>query len=135
MKKLLLATALTVALYGTPPALRAAESNPTPPDAAAKTEKSAKRIPFHGKISAVDATAKTFTLTGKEKARTFQVISETRLKKDGKEAAFEDLKVGETVGGQYRAGAAGALEAVLVNLGAKPEKEKAVEKPDTKSDK
>jgi hypothetical protein len=126
-------TVLTLSLSGSPLMFGAAESGASPADASAKTEKAAKRIPFRGKISAVDATARTFTLEGKEKARVFHVPAEAKLKKDGKEAAFDHLKVGETVGGQYQEGTGGTLEAVTVNIGAKPEKEKGVEKSDTKS--
>lgn len=57
-------------------------------------------MPFHGKLSAVDTTAKTITLQGKEKDRTFQVTSETRIIKQGKPATLEDAKVGDEVGGQ-----------------------------------
>jgi hypothetical protein len=75
----------------------------------------------------------TFTLEGKEKVRTFLVTTETRLKKDGQDAVFDDLKVGEAVGGQYCAGATGKQEVVLVNIGLKPGKEKSLEKSDRRS--
>ena len=133
MKRLLMAAALVTALIGTPLANRAAEKSDSPPEAAPKAEKKAKRIPFRGKISAVDKVARTFTLEGKEKVRTFRVTAETQLKKDGQDAVFDDLKVGESVGGQYCTGAAGTQEAVLVNVGAKPEKEKSLEKSDRRS--
>ena len=127
-------TLLTIALSGSPLLFGGAEPDTYSSDAPAGTEKSVKRIPFRGKISAVDSAAKTFTLEGKQKSRTFHVTTETRLKKDGQEARFDDLKVGETVGGQYCEGTGGAMEVVTVNIGAKPKKEKALEKPDRKSD-
>jgi len=133
MKKLLTITALTIALSGSPLLLGAPEPGVHSSDAPARTEKPAKRIPFRGKISAVDSAAKTFTLEGKQKARIFHVTAETRLKKDSQPARFDALKVGETVGGQYCAGTGGTLEVVSMNIGAKAPKEKAVEKPDRKS--
>jgi hypothetical protein len=133
MKRLLMAAALATALIGTPLTHWAAEKSDSPPDAASKAEKKVKRIPFRGKISAVDKVAKTFTLEGKNKVRTFRVTTETRLKKDGQEAVFGDLKVGESVGGQYRVGAAGAQEVLLVNIGLKPAKGKSLEKSDRRS--
>jgi len=128
-----MAAALATALFGTPLANWAAEKSDSPPDAASKAEKKPKRIPFRGKISAVDKVAMTFTLEGKEKVRTFLVTTETRLKKDGQDAVFDDLKVGKAVGGQYCAGATGAQEVVLVNIGLKPAKEKSLEKSDRRS--
>jgi len=130
MKRLLMAAALATALIGTPLVNWAAENSGSSPDAAPKAEKKAKRIPFRGKISAVDKVARTFTLEGKEKVRTFRVTTESRLKKDGQDAVFDDLKVGEVVGGQYCVGATGGQEAVLVNIGAKPEN---LEKSDRRS--
>ena len=133
MKKLLMAAALTVALIGIPLNDWGAEKGDGAAGAAPNSETKTKRIPFRGKISAVDKAAKTFTLEGKEKARVFLVTKETRLKRDGQDAKLDDLKVGEPVGGQYRVGATGAKEALLVNIGPKPAKEKSLEKSDRRS--
>jgi hypothetical protein len=133
MKNLLTAIALILVLSGSPRLFCADGSAANSSDPAAKTEKAAKRVPFRGKISAVDVIAKTFTLEGKEKPRTFRVTADTRLKKDGKDVSFDDLKVGEILGGQYREGTEGKLEAITVNIGAKAEKEKGLEKSDTRS--
>ena len=51
-----------------------------------KAEHKAKQMPFHGKVSAIDKTAKTIALEGKEKNRTFQITSSTKITKDGKPA-------------------------------------------------
>lgn len=93
-----------------------------------KTEKKAEkreiRPPFHGKISAVDKTAKTITVG----ERTFQVTATTKIQMAGKPASLEDAKVGDQVGGQYREGEGGKLEALSLRVGPKPEKKpKAVE--------
>ncbi len=133
MRRLLIAAVLTTALLGNTVGSSAADKNDSTANTPPKADKKAKRIPFRGRISAVDPAAKTFTLEGKEKARTFLITTETKLKKDGQEALFDDLKVGELVGGQYCAAASGSLEAVLVNIGLKPGKEKPLEKSDMKS--
>ncbi len=133
MRRLFIAAVLTTALLGSTLGSLAAEKNDSTSSTPSKAEKKAKRIPFRGRVTAVDPVAKTFTLAGKEKARTFLVTADTKLKKDGQEAVFDDLKVGELVGGQYCAAASGSLEAVLVNIGLKPGKEKSLEKSDMKS--
>ena len=78
-------------------------------------------FPFHGKLSAVDKTAKTMTLEGKEKARTLHITSQTRLTKDDKPATLDDAAVGEIIAGQARLNEAGQTEAVSVRIGAKTE--------------
>ena len=78
-------------------------------------------LPFHGKISAVDNTAKTITLEGKEKNRTLQITSETKMTKDGKPATFSAAVAGEQIRGRYRKTPEDKLEAISVQFGAKPE--------------
>ena len=79
-------------------------------------------LPFTGKITAVDAAAKTVTLSG-EKARVLNVTSETRITKDGQPATFADAKVGEEVAGAYRE-MDGKLNAVSLRVGPAPAKKK-----------
>ena len=81
-------------------------------------EKREVRPPFHGKISAVDKTAKTITVG----ERTFQVTATTKIQMAGKPASLEDAKVGDQVGGQYREGEGGRLEVLSLRVGPKPEK-------------
>lgn len=81
----------------------------------AKSEKSAKGGPFHGKLAAVDKAAKTIVV-GK---RTFQITSETRIKKAGKPATLDEGVVGETVSGYVKPGTDGKLVATTVNFGPK----------------
>jgi nucleoid-associated protein YgaU len=66
----------------------------------ATTEK-VKKIPFHGKIEALDAGAKTITLNGKS-ARVLHVISTTKII-DGNSnpTTFSTAAVGEAVSGSY----------------------------------
>ena len=75
-------------------------------------------MPFRGKVSAVDKTAKTITLDGKEKGRTFQITSGTKITKDGKPAVLDDVTVGESVRGVAKENATGKLEAVTLKVGA-----------------
>jgi hypothetical protein len=89
-----------------------AEKKATSP---ANTEKAAKGGPFHGKLAAVDKVAKTIVV-GK---RSFQITSETKIKKAGKPATLDDAVVGETVSGYVKPTADGKLAATTVNFGPK----------------
>ena len=93
------------------------QSNPT----SSPAKHSARPIPFHGMISAVDQTAKTFTISGKEKSRTFKVTDKTTITKAGKIATMKDIVENQEVSGAAWQGPDGTLEAKLVKLGpAKP---------------
>ena len=87
-----------------------------------EVKKKANTLPFNGKITAVDATAKTITLSG-EKARVVQITSETRIIKEGQPATFADAKVGEEVGGAYR-DVDGKMQATSLRIGPAPAKKK-----------
>jgi Cu/Ag efflux protein CusF len=89
----------------------------TPP----KTTERAKQMPFRGKIVKIDLEAKTVTLGGKEKDRTFAVTDLTKIKKNGQAAKIEDVRVGESVGGLARANG-DKWEVVTLNVGEKPDK-------------
>ncbi len=80
-----------------------------------KTEKTPKAGPFHGRLVAVDKTAKTITV-GK---RTFLISSETKIKKGGKPATLDEGVVGEEVSGYVKPKADGKLVATTVNFGPK----------------
>lgn len=84
---------------------------------APKGEKKNGRIPFNGKIAAVDKTAKTITVG----ERVFQITSETKLIKAGKPATLDDAAVGEQVGGSYIKTEDGKLNATTVRIGPKPD--------------
>jgi hypothetical protein len=105
------------------------DASPTPsasPSASAST--SMRSIPYHGMISAVDQSAKTFTIAGKETSRVFKVTDKTTVTKDGNPATMSDIAEKEEVRGSYWKNADGSLEARSVKLGAKTEKEKAKKK-------
>ncbi len=76
-----------------------------------------KAIAFHGKVAAVDAAAKTFTV-GK---RTFTVTDATQITKEGAAATMSDLVVGEKASGSYWKKEGGMPEAKSVKIGAKVE--------------
>ena len=103
-----------------------ADSSETP-----KKEKKAGAGPFHGKLVAVDKLAKTITV-GK---RTFQVTSETKIKKTGKPATLSDGVVGEPVSGYVKPAADGKLVATTVNFGPKVSENSAKKSGDTKETK
>lgn len=92
------------------------------------TSKAPRAIPYHGMISAVDQSAKTFTIAGKEKSRVFNVTDKTTITKDGNAATMSDIAEKEEVRGSYWKNADGSLEAKSVKLGVKPETEKSKKK-------
>lgn len=80
-----------------------------------KAEKKPVAGPFHGKLLALDKVNKTITV-GK---RTFQITSETRIKKSGKPAKLEEGVVGEPVSGYVKPTPDAKWIAVSVNFGPK----------------
>ena len=118
MKKLFRLSLLVALIAGVPPTVRAAEGYKDKSTQAPKSENRAKQLPFRGKVSAVDKTAKTITLAGKEKGRTFQITSGTKITKDGKPAVLDDVTVGESVRGVAKENPTGKLEIVTLKVGA-----------------
>lgn len=84
---------------------------------AVKQEKKKSGHPFHGKLAAVDKVTKTIKL-GKS---TYQVTSETRIRKSGQPATLDDAVVGEEVGGYVRPNAEGKMTLTTLNLGPRTE--------------
>jgi hypothetical protein len=118
LNKLTVVSLLTMALFGTAVSTQAEEQK----SASTPTVSQRDKIPFHGKLAAVDKAAMTITLEGKETRRVFQLTADTRLTKLGKPATLEDAVTGEDVGGLYKKTEAGTMEAVSVRFGPKPEK-------------
>jgi carbohydrate-binding DOMON domain-containing protein len=87
-----------------------------------------RALPFRGKISAVDQSAKTFTVGGKEGSRVFKVTETTTITKTGTAATMTDIVENEQARGTYLKQADGTLEAKTVKLGPKTEGEKKVRK-------
>ena len=78
----------------------------------------------------MDKAAKSITI-GKS---TYYITSETRIKKDGKDATLDDASVGEQASGYAKPMEGGKMAASSLNIGAKVE-EKVTEKKKQKSSK
>lgn len=116
----------------TEPAASASPAASSSPAAA----KAPRAIPFHGMISAVDQSAKTFTITGKTSSRVFKITDKTVITKSGAPAVMKDIAANEEVAGSYWKQADGSLEAKTVKLGPKAageKKEKKSKKPKEES--
>ena len=70
-------------------------------------------------ISAVDQSAKTFTIAGKTSTRVFKITDKTVISKGGVAATMKDIMANEEVAGSYWKEADGSLEAKTVKLGPK----------------
>src|ERR1700704_5049315 len=68
-------------------------------------------------VSAVDQTAKTFTIAGKGSSRVFKVTAKTAITKAGKPATMVDITENVEVSGSYWKAADGSLEAKTVKVG------------------
>jgi hypothetical protein len=103
----------------------ATTSSPAASPATSPAAKQATRpLPFRGKISAVDQSAKTFTLGGKEGSRVFKVTDSTTIMKAGAPGTMADIVENEQARGTYFKQADGTLEAKTVRLGPKAAGEK-----------
>jgi hypothetical protein len=96
----------------TPTAAPMASTSP-----AAASGKMPRSIPFHGKVAAVDASAKTFSIAGREKTRTIKITDQTKITKQGAAATMKDIVADEEVRGSYWKKEDGSLEARSVKLG------------------
>ena len=94
-----------VALTGTPLASSAAGTN-------AAAMETSRAVPFHGKVTAVDAAAMTVSVG----ARTFKVTSDTRISRNGSPAKLADAAVGDNVGGAGHKADDGSLTATTLNF-------------------
>lgn len=127
-KSLLLACLLlTVAALPCASAFAADSTADASPSASPAAKKGTK-FPFHGKLVAVDATAMTFTVSGKT-PRLFVVTPETKIKKNGQTATLSDAVVGDDVGGYTMKSADGKFTALSVRFGPRPGAKKASSSP------
>jgi hypothetical protein len=115
------ASLLAAAIAGMPVQLLAQSTNN--PAAAKKSAagkkdfagKSKAAHPFHGKLAAVDKTAKTI----KVGESVYQITSETKITKAGKPATLQDGVVGELVTGYVKPTEDERMTATTVHFGAK----------------
>jgi len=103
---------LAAAMAALPTQVLAQSTNTPPP-------KPMRHPPVHGKLAAVDLTAKTLKVAD----TTYEVTSTTRIMKDGKPATLEDGVVGENVSIVW-AEKDGQKEARSVYFGTRPERKK-----------
>lgn len=123
------ALALCAPLTASAKARKSASPSPAAsasPAAIATTASPAKKraLPFRGMISAVDQSARTFTINGKGTSRVFKITDATKITKDGNPGTMADLAEKQEIRGSYWKKADGSLEAKSVKLGARTEKEK-----------
>ena len=106
-------------------------AEPAPGKALPKSETKLKHRPFNGTIKAVSKPLRAIVLRG-EKAQTFFIIPETKIKRDGQPIKFEQIVAGEMLGGYARQRADGGWEALTLNLGDKKKEEsQPIAKPPT----
>ena len=115
-------SAQTMPRKSTSPSPAASPTAKAASPSASAAKQSTRLIPFHGMVSAVDQSAKTFTIAGKEQSRVFKVTDKTTVTKGGNAATIKDIAENEEVSGSYRKNADGSLEAKTVKIG--PVKEK-----------
>lgn len=84
----------------------------------AADQPAAKTRPFHGTIKTINKPVRTIVLKG-EKAQTFRINAETKINREGKPVGFDDIAVGDMLGGFARQAPDGHWEAVTLNLKAK----------------
>jgi hypothetical protein len=101
-----------------------ASASPSVKPSATPAEKAPRAIPFHGTASAVDQSAKTFTIAGKKDSRVFKVTDKTTITKAGSSATLADLPDNEAVTGSYWKQEDGTLELKTLKIGGKTDAEK-----------
>jgi hypothetical protein len=99
------------------PAASASPAAKTSAAPAASAAKQPRPVSFHGTISAVDQTAKTFTIAGKETSRVFKVTEKTVVTKAGQPATMADITANTEVSGSYWKHDDDSLEAKTVKIG------------------
>lgn len=123
-----LIAATTLFTTGFSPVLCADDQAKNAPVETVESSKS-RPYPFRGKIGKIDKEARSFTIPGKEKSRTFYLDAETKIQKHGKPATLDDAKVGDEVGGTVLPDASGKLMLRSVRFGPKPATDKTAAKP------
>ncbi len=112
--KLIVLSLLAIAVAGIPAPLQAQTMTKPATEKENRPRKPAV-TPFHGKLKAIDKTAKTISLG----ELTIQITSETKIDRNDKPAVLEDGVVGENVSGAYKKSEDGKLTATLVHFGVK----------------
>src|SRR5947208_1257820 len=125
-KSHLLSTLVAVALCGTVSAASKKSASPAASPAASPGASAAaspaatnapRAIPFRGTATAVDQSAKTYTIAGKQASRVFKVTDKTTITKGGSAATMADLTDNTSVTGSYWKQADGSMECKSVKIG------------------
>ena len=119
---------LSISLAGLPMAVTAKDTNAPAAEKPATKEAKPKKssiLPIHGKLKALDKTAKTVSIG----EHTLQITSETLISKEGKPATLEEGVIDENVTATYKKSDDGKLNAVKLSFG------KAEKKTSTKAKK
>jgi hypothetical protein len=104
--------------------------NVSPVSAQTAAPAKVKKIPFHGKLEAVDTSAQTVTVAGKT-PRVFHVTPDTKITDGAKNATtLAAAVVGEDVGGSYTKDTAGTMTLFSLRLGAKEGSKTATSTPE-----
>jgi hypothetical protein len=93
-----------------------ASASPAASTAQSPVAKTARGVPFHGTVSTVDASAKTFTIAGKTNSRVFKVTDQTTVTKNGATATITDIAANAKVSGSYLKQPDGSLECKTVKI-------------------
>ena len=144
--KLIAGAAATIAVLGfqwfdLTPAARAADRQTGAPAAQMKDDAGAtapapsakmSRYPIRGKLKAVDAAGRTFTLAGAEKDRVFKTTAQTQIIRQGKPATLAEAVIGDEVGGLVEKQGNGTILVLKVRFGPKTEEEQKATSPKRK---
>ena len=103
------------------PATTATPATSPSPVASPAAKPAVRPVPFRGKVTAVDQTAKTFNIGANQ---TFKVTDSTVITKGGNPATMADIVQNEQARGAYLKQADGTLEAKTVKIGPKTPGEK-----------
>jgi len=107
--------ALTLVAYSTNAQTNSPDAGTNKPSMAPAKPKSKR---YTGKITSVDADAKTITFTlANGTSQTLHITSKTRIRKDGEPATLADATAGERIYGAERKDDAGDWVAGSVNIG------------------
>lgn len=124
MKKSNVIIVAALALCGTlSPVAAQKEASPSPESASSAEAKAPRATSFRGSVASVDASAKTFTMSGKA-ARVIKVTDKTSVTKDGAAATFVDIVADQKVTGSGWKQEDGTFEAKMVKIGGPGEADK-----------
>ena len=116
--KVFLAAAIVVSLvFPLSLGAQTGSSSPSRAPSASPGKQATRPVPFHGMVSAVDQKNKTFTISGKEATRVFNVTDKTSILKGAASGTMKDIVANEEVSGAYWKNPDGTLEAKIIKLG------------------